>query len=159
MGKRVLKRPRKQRRWLAALLCVSLLAPSLAAGIAPAEAAAYTGGLCEHHPAHTADCGYVEAVEGRPCNHVHDEDCRYQAAVEEVPCDKECTDTDENGNIVHQEGCAYQPAVEEQPCTHVHDDTCGYAEAVEGAPCTYVCAICAAAEAGAEAEPAPPIPV
>ena len=159
MGKRVLKRPRKQRRWLAALLCVSLLAPSLAAGIAPAEAAAYTGGLCEHHPAHTADCGYVEAVEGRPCNHVHDEDCGYQAAVEEVPCDKECTDTDENGNIVHQEGCAYQPAVEEQPCTHVHDDTCGYAEAVEGAPCTYVCAICAAAEAGAEAEPAPPIPV
>ena len=126
---------------------------------APAEAAAYTGGLCEHHPAHTADCGYVEAVEGRPCNHVHDEDCGYQAAVEEVPCDKECTDTDENGNIVHQEGCAYQPAVEEQPCTHVHDDTCGYAEAVEGAPCTYVCAICAAAEAGAEAEPAPPIPV
>ena len=79
--------------------------------------------------------------------------------MEEVPCDKECTDTDENGNIVHQEGCAYQPAVEEQPCTHVHDDTCGYAEAVEGAPCTYVCAICAAAEAGAEAEPAPPIPV
>ena len=49
--------------------------------------------------------------------------------------------------------------MEEQPCTHVHDDTCGYAEAVEGAPCTYVCAICAAAEAGAEAEPAPPIPV
>lgn len=79
--------------------------------------------------------------------------------MEEVPCDKECTDTDENGNIVHQEGCAYQLAVEEQPCTHVHDDTCGYAEAVEGAPCTYVCAICAAAEAGAEAEPAPPIPV
>ena len=79
--------------------------------------------------------------------------------MEEVPCDKECTDTDENGNIVHQEGCAYQPAVEEQPCTHVHDDTCGYAEAVEGAPCTDVCAICAAAEAGAEAEPAPPIPV
>ena len=64
--------------------------------------------------------------------------------MEEVPCDKECTDTDENGNIVHQEGCAYQPAVEEQPCTHVHDDTCGYAEAVEGAPCTDVCAICAA---------------
>ena len=30
---------------------------------------------------------------------------------------------------------------------------------MEGAPCTYVCAICAAAEAGAEAEPAPPIPV
>ncbi len=79
--------------------------------------------------------------------------------MEEVPCDKECTDTDENGNIVHQEGCAYQPAVEEQPCTHVHDDTCGYAEAVEGAPCTDVRAICAAAEAGAEAEPAPPIPV
>ena len=35
---------------------------------------------------HDAECGYVEAVAGSPCNHVHDESCGYVAAVESSPC-------------------------------------------------------------------------
>ncbi|MCI8336707.1 MAG: LPXTG cell wall anchor domain-containing protein [Peptococcaceae bacterium] len=38
---------------------------------------------CTHHLTHTADCGYVAAVEGHPCNHVHDETCGYVAPVTE----------------------------------------------------------------------------
>ena len=32
-------------------------------------------GLCEHHPEHTAECGYVEAVKGHACGHEHTPDC------------------------------------------------------------------------------------
>ena len=72
--------------------------------------------ICEHHTEHTADCGYVEAVEGSPCTHVHDETCG---------------DDTVSGNEV---------------CSHVHDEACGYAEAVEGTPCSYVCELCAEEE-------------
>ena len=34
-----------------------------------------TSGLCEHHPEHNADCGYMEGTAGTPCNHEHTEDC------------------------------------------------------------------------------------
>lgn len=145
------------KRWLAAVLCLCLLFPSAVTLVSAAEEPAYTGGPCEHHTEHTAECGYVEAVEGQPCphvhdencgyqepteeipcDHVHDENCGYQAATEEIPCDKGCTDDDGDGNIDHQEGCAYQPAVEEQPCTHTRDENCGYQAATEGSPCTHV---------------------
>ena len=149
------------KRWLALVLCLCMICPSGVAFATAAEelpeAAAYTGGLCEHHTQHTAECGYVEAVESQtcthvhdencgyqepteeiPCAHVHDDSCGYQAAVEEIPCDKGCTATDESGNAIHQEGCAYQPAVAEQPCTHTHDENCGYQAATEGSPCAHV---------------------
>ncbi len=32
-------------------------------------------GLCEHHTAHTDDCGYTEETPGTPCGHEHTEDC------------------------------------------------------------------------------------
>lgn len=149
------------KRWIAVVLCLCMVFPSAVTLVSAAEEPAYTGGLCEHHIEHTAECGYVETVEGQPCTHVHDENCGYQSAVAEIPCNQGCTDTDESGNIIHQEGCAYQPAAEEQPCTHthdescgyraategspcahVHDENCGYVETVEGQPCTFVCEIC-----------------
>lgn len=71
-------------------------------------------GLCEHHPEHTADCGYAEATESSPCTHEHTEDCYT---------------TDENGEQILN-------------CQHVHDETCGYKEAAQESPCTYVCDIC-----------------
>ena len=71
--------------------------------------------LCEHHPVHTDECGYVEAVAGSPCTHTHDD------------------------------ACGYVEAVEGSDCTHAHDEVCGYAEAVEGQPCGYECGECAAA--------------
>lgn len=145
------------KRWLAVFLCLCMIFPSAVTLVSAAEETAYTGGPCEHHTEHTAECGYVEAVESQPCTHVHDgncgyqepteevpcthvhdDSCGYQAAVAEIPCDKECIDEDGDGNIDHQEGCAYQPAVEEQPCTHTHDENCGYQAATEGSSCTHV---------------------
>ena len=137
------------KRWLAVILCLCMIFPSAVTLVSAAEEPAYTGGPCEHHTEHTAECGYVEAVEGQPCTHVHDGNCGYQEPTEEIPCDKGCTDDDGDGNIDHQEGCAYQLAMAEQPCTHVHNEDCGYVEAVEGKPCTFVCEICS----GNEAEP------
>ena len=122
------------------LTCVFLL------GLLPTSALAAepdTEGLCPHHQEHSYEvCGYIEAVEGQPCGHVHDGDCGYVEAAEEVPCDMGCADTDGDGQIVHAEGCAYAPAVEGTPCQHEHDGECGYVEAIEGHPCGYVCRIC-----------------
>lgn len=73
---------------------------------------------CEHHTEHTAECGYVEAVEGSPCSHEHDELCGYNTV---------------SGNEI---------------CSHEHDDTCGYAEAVEGTPCIYACEECSQENTG-----------
>mgnify|MGYP001228146982 CR=1 FL=1 len=145
------------KRWLALVLCLCMTCSSALTFVSAAEKQTYTGGLCEHHKSHTAECGYVEAVAGHPCAHVHDENCGYcepaeeipcththdascgyQEAKAEIPCDKGCIDVDGDGNIDHQEGCSYQPAVEEQPCTHTHDGSCGYQAATEGSPCTHV---------------------
>ena len=137
------------KRWLAVILCLCMIFPSAVTLVSAAEEPAYTGGPCEHHTEHTAECGYVEAMEGQLCTHVHDGNCGYQEPTEEIPCDKGCTDDDGDGNIDHQEGCAYQLAMAGQTCTHVHNEDCGYVEAVEGKPCTFVCESCS----GNEAEP------
>ncbi len=93
-------------RWLALVLCLCMVLPSAVTLVSAAEdvpgETACTGGICEHHPEHTADCGYVEAVEGQPCTHVHDENC------------------------------GYVEGAEESICTHIHDESCGYVGAVEG---------------------------
>ena len=86
-------------------------------------------GLCEHHPQHTDECGFVQAQAGHPCTHVHDTSCGYVEAVEGSPCGHTCTES--SGCVTTQ-------------CTHVHDDSCGYTEAVLGVECGYDCAICSA---------------
>ncbi len=141
---------------LIASICLTLYfsyAPASAEDIAFTE----QEGLCVHHPAHTAacgyepeteagvcthvhdeTCGYVAPTAGSPCTHAHDETCGYVEAEEEVPCDQDCTDLDGDNVLDHFEGCAYQPAVEGQPCTHAHDETCGYVPPVEEQPCTHI---------------------
>ena len=90
------------------------LSLALLVGMFPSAAfAAAEGPPCENHPEHTAECGYVEAVEGQPCGHVHDESCGYAEGTPEAPCG------------------------------HIHDEECGYAEAVEGRPCAHACELCA----------------
>lgn len=81
--------------------------------------AAEADGLCEHHPGHTADCGYAAAVAGADCAHVHDGTCGWTQAVEEVLC--ACETLDENGALVHAEGCGYVAPVTGADCTHSHD--------------------------------------
>lgn len=55
-----------KKRGLALALSVCLLCNmSLPTAAAPPE---HTG-LCEHHPVHTAECGYREGTAGTPCSH------------------------------------------------------------------------------------------
>ena len=77
--------------------------------------AAENDGLCEHHTEHTADCGYVAAVEGHDCGHVHDESCGYQ---ENSPCTHE-----------HHESCGYAEAVAGQSCGFVCGQCAGEPDA------------------------------
>ena len=151
-------RTKRRSRLLSVLLCLCMLF-----SIIPLPGTTYAAEmLCPNHQEHTQECGYVEAVEGAPCNHLEagehkvngggadregplgdDENCGCTEGTPEVACDKNCTDTDGDGQIDHQEGCAYTPAVPGSPCKHreqgAHDAACGYIEAVEGAPCTHAC--------------------
>ena len=134
------------------LTCVFLL------GLLPTAALAAepdSGGLCPHHQKHSfEDCGFIEAVEGQPCGHVHDGDCGFVEAAEEIPCDMDCNGTGEDGQIVHAEDCAYVPEVEGVPCQHEHDGECGYVPADPGQPHGFVCRICPV-QALIDALPAP----
>lgn len=138
---------RKSLRWSAhnkkiphkILACLLILAIILPVGSTPfvyaSDPLSETGGLCPHHPAHTADCGYIEATLGSPCththnadclfvpqdgdecNHTHDATCGYTEGVDEIPCDQDCIDTDGDGLIDHASECAFQPAQEGTPAT------------------------------------------
>lgn len=124
---------------MAALMVVSITTSSIPAY---AEPASTNEGPCSHHATHDDTCGYKNAVEGVDCTHKHDSSCGYAEAQAEVLCNKNCTDTDSDGEINHAEGCAYQPAVTASPCNHSHDNTCGYVAATPGSPCTFVCNLC-----------------
>ncbi len=132
---------RKIRQLLLMLMALILCLASVPAA-AVDGAARPTEGLCIHHSAHDAACGYQEGTPAQPCNHVHDAACGYREPIGEVPCDQGCADADGDGAIDHAEGCAYRPAVEAQPCGHVHDAACGYAAPENGSPCAYAQAGC-----------------
>ena len=132
---------RKIRQLLLMLMALILCLASVPAA-AVDGAARPTEGLCIHHSAHDAACGYQEGTPAQPCTHVHDAACGYREPIGEVPCDQGCADTDGDGAIDHVEGCAYRPAQEAQPCNHVHDAACGYAAPENGSPCAYAQAGC-----------------
>lgn len=67
-----------------------------------------------------------EPVSNGACSHVHDAACGYLAPTAEMPCDKTCTETGEDGAVLHSADCAYRPATPGALCTHQHDDACGY---------------------------------
>lgn len=122
---------------MALILCLACVPAAAVDG-----AARPTEGLCIHHPAHDAACGYQEGTPAQPCNHVHDAACGYREPIGEVPCDQGCADADGDGQIDHAAGCAYRPAQEAQPCNHVHDAACGYQAAGTASPCAYAQAGC-----------------
>lgn len=132
---------RKIRQLLLMLMALILCLASVPAA-AVDGAARPTEGLCIHHPAHDAACGYQEGTPAQPCNHVHDAACGYREPIGEVPCDQGCADADGDGAIDHAAGCAYRPAQEAQPCNHVHDAACGYQAAGTASPCAYAQAGC-----------------
>lgn len=132
---------RKIRQLLLMLMALILCLASVPAA-AVDGAARPTEGLCIHHSAHDAACGYQEGTPAQPCNHVHDAACGYREPIGEVPCDQGCADADGDGAIDHAEGCPYRPAQEAQPCNHVHDAACGYRAAGTASPCAYAQAGC-----------------
>lgn len=132
---------RKIRQLLLMLMALILCLASVPAA-AVDGAARPTEGLCIHHSAHDAACGYQEGTPAQPCNHVHDAACGYREPIGEVPCDQGCADADGDGAIDHAEGCPYRPAQEAQPCNHVHDAACGYQAAGPASPCAYAQAGC-----------------
>lgn len=127
---------RKIRQLLLMLMALILCLASVPAA-AVDGAARPTEGLCIHHSAHDAACGYQEGTPAQPCTHVHDAACGYREPIGEVPCDQGCADADGDGQIDHAAGCAYRPAQEAQPCNHVHDAACGYRAAGPASPCAY----------------------
>lgn len=111
------KRAKKWKdRILSGLLCWGMIMTSL-----PVLATGTTNGLCEHHPVHTADCGYAAASEGSACGHVCGAECYESITV--------CVHSCEEGN------CSYQAAEEPTPCGHIHDENCGYAAPVAEVGC------------------------
>ena len=67
------------------LMAAALIFNTLPASGFAVSASEQEKGLCEHHPEHTAECGYAEA---QPCTHVHGEEC-YKTVTE---CVHEHTD-------------------------------------------------------------------
>ena len=117
----------------------------------------HTGGLCEHHPAHTEDCGYTEGTQGTPCNHEHTDEC-YTLVTECVhEHTEECypaegvsdnTATPSEADEAEPTKCTHECSgesgciTEALNCQHEHDSECGYTEAVPGTPCIFVCEEC-----------------
>lgn len=97
------------------------------------------GGLCDHHPVHTEECGFAEAVEGHKCDHIHTEDCYTDERICDFEEDQDKIASDSNGEHTHTYKCY------KLDCPHArgeHDTDCGYVEAVKGHACEYVCGSC-----------------
>ena len=132
-------RNKKHARGLSLFLCAVLLAGQLGTTIYAEGTASDTEGLCEHHPEHTAECGYVEAVEGHRCEHIHTDDCYTDKLV--------CGYEEENMEPAPDSDAAHEHTKEcyELDCPHErgeHDEDCGYKETVEGHICGFICGEC-----------------
>ena len=116
----------------------AVLALVLVLSLVPVSAmAAEEDGLCEHHTAHDAQCGYAPAVEAANCTH---------ACTESPECfGTECVHVHEitcyntEGSLSCHHVCANSPDCSEavHNCIHEHDEECGYREAQEEVPCAF----------------------
>lgn len=156
----------KQRKRIAAfVLAAAMVFSTLPLNVLAVEPPTVAGGLCEHHPEHTTDCGYTEGTEGTPCNHEHNEDC-YTLVTECVhehtedcyPAESVSDNTDAQSDAEEREptACTHECSeesgciTEALDCHHEHDSECGYTEEVPGTSCTFVCEICNPQDGGAQ---------
>ena len=99
--------------------------------------AAEEDGLCEHHTAHDAQCGYAPAVEAANCTHA----CTESPACFGTECVHvhEITCYNTEGSLSCHHVCANSPDCSEavHNCIHEHDEECGYREAQEEVPCAF----------------------
>lgn len=101
---------------------------------------------CPYHQVHTEECGYVETIEGKDCQHEHDETCYGRELIcrgNEHTHNEGCYD--ENHELicgfsehVHDDNC-YEDILN---CHHQHDDNCGYVEEIKGQSCAHRCSYC-----------------
>lgn len=107
---------KKMKMLLSVLLCLSMVLSYVPVPALAAED-------CTHHPQHTADCGYVAAVQGQECNH----ECSDACKEEKKACVHDCKTA----------GCTYVEPVEGVDCDHVcGDGTCAYRAAVPAVECS-----------------------
>ncbi len=106
-------------------------------------------GLCPHHSAHTAECGYAPPVLEQECTHNHEDgcyttetNCVHEHTAECYPASDGTAETEEPALCTHacteDGGCITRTL----SCSHEHDDACGYVPGNPGAPCAFVCHIC-----------------
>lgn len=160
----------KWKRPAAFLLAAAMIftMPGIPAFAVETDVSAVHTGLCEHHPEHTEDCGYMEGTEGAACEHEHTEDCYtlVEKCVHEH--DESCypvlegsvsenTATPSEAEEAQPTACTHECSEEsgcitkELSCLHErgeHDDTCGYIPATEGTPCGYICEQCNSQDSG-----------
>lgn len=136
----------KMKKLLSMALCLSMV-------LSYVPVSAHADSIADQpHTEHTAECGYVEAVEGQPCTHVHSESCYESVSCVHI-CGEECAEgcahscSVESGCITmekdchhtHDADCGYSEGTAEIPCGHTHDESCGYASAVEAVSCIHNC--------------------
>ena len=123
---------RIRKRLLSWLLCGAMLfslCPQSVLAESGAQDSGQTvtaGGLCEHHPEHDADCGYLEGSEGTPCGHEHTADC-YTEVTECVHEHSEDCYPEEAGDSVSGNEATPSDAQRREPenCPHVCDEDSG----------------------------------
>ncbi len=131
----------KPARILSGLMVVCLVVncvyvPALASG-----SGTQTEAVCENHTCHDASCGYVEAVEAQPCQHVHGDECYITNTVCVHVHDDSCYETESVLVCGLEEGST--EAVETEEGTeavaegHVHTEEC-YSE-VQNLVCSHSC--------------------
>ncbi len=89
---------RLRRKWFVTILCVGLILQgmgTMAFADDPKDA-----DLCEHHPAHTADCGYKESLPGIPCEHQHIDSCYDTKCIHKH--DENCGGMKDASSCTHQ---------------------------------------------------------
>ncbi len=133
----------KRKRPFVLLLCAALLFSQPVHAVYAEEIQADNGGLCEHHPQHTVECGYKDAVPGCPCGHKHTADCYTDTLKcgydEEGVQEGVQTASGSDAGHDHTQECYVRDCPHERG---EHDAGCGYIEAVKGRPCGYVCEAC-----------------
>ena len=122
------------RRGFALLLCLCVVV-----GYVPVPTFAEVD---PHHPVHTADCGYAEAVPASPCTHEHGDLCyTCNTACTHVHGPECCSDPESGVADACAHSCSEATGCVTRvlSCTHVHDAARGYNPGAEARPCTFVC--------------------
>ena len=148
----------KEKRFAVILLSICMLLGMMPSfGLTALAAENDNTGLCEHHPEHTQECGYQEAVPSMPCLHEHNEDCYQETTLCLHVHTEECYPKEASEDTANPDGagsdrepsaCTHVCSVEngcitqQLICPHEHNESCGFKPGRDGHSCDYVCELC-----------------